>query len=294
MLVVRQRLYEDAVGMLGGYVSMLPLKQDPSKPRTKAKPAGSGWAGSLSVPSAAEQVAQDLIDLRLEVGEHPRSLSFGLEAGSHRATNMHLHPPLPPSFFTPLYLRTSLSLAICAARAGLCPGSCPGAGAHASVANLAAIIARCSCEWPPCALSHAFPLLPFPPPHTATFPEAGMPPMPEGFEYIEPGVAPDSSPEAQVATLAGLSLCGFCPASLCKSGLLLPAKPQLGLIRASATGMLFGFASARGLAEFVAQGPEAAIEAIDKAVVQRPILGKVLGRTASVHPTLSLQVRLLV
>ncbi|GAX72985.1 hypothetical protein CEUSTIGMA_g437.t1 [Chlamydomonas eustigma] len=60
LLVVRQRLYEEASSMLGGYTSMLPSQVKVKQP--KASQVSNPWISKLQVPSAAEQEANTRID----------------------------------------------------------------------------------------------------------------------------------------------------------------------------------------------------------------------------------------
>jgi hypothetical protein len=69
LLVVRQRLYEEATSMLGGYTSMLPSQV---KVKSKANhQAVNPWTSKLQVPSAAEQEANARIQSTpLDVGPY--------------------------------------------------------------------------------------------------------------------------------------------------------------------------------------------------------------------------------
>lgn len=63
LLVVRDRLYEQATALLGGFARMLPTAGS-----GKAK-VTSVWMAKLAVPSAAELVAQALEGASLQVGK---------------------------------------------------------------------------------------------------------------------------------------------------------------------------------------------------------------------------------
>lgn len=65
LLVVRQRLFEHAVGMLGGFVSMLPAL---AKGKGRAAKSANPLAACLAGPSAEERAAQALEESTLQVG----------------------------------------------------------------------------------------------------------------------------------------------------------------------------------------------------------------------------------
>ncbi|KAG1665616.1 hypothetical protein FOA52_011447 [Chlamydomonas sp. UWO 241] len=172
------------------------------------------------------------------------------------------------------------------------------------------------------------------------------PPVPDGLEFV---AVPASEGDADLLhMLQGLSLGGFCPVALAKSGLLRPAAPSVGLLREHASGQLLGFFSAAALAEYAAgyssegaassaragatdstaaDGAGAATESVavdeeggaeggteagaasaqavggssggggggvlsrrlDEVVLERPLLWRLLGRSDELHPALSLQ-----
>ena len=142
----------------------------------------------------------------------------------------------------------------------------------------------------------------------STLPEE-LPVFPEGFEYIgAPQTADGLSSHQSVVMLQGVSLSGFCAASILERaspkaetnagaaasaelpqqpGVLRLVKPSLGFVKVAASGELLGFSSPEALRAFAAD-PAAVLSGIDAAVIRQPLLAKLLGRSG-LHPSLQLQ-----
>eukprot|EP00955_Chlamydomonas_euryale_P054577 355877-Chlamydomonas_euryale.AAC.3 len=70
----------------------------------------------------------------------------------------------------------------------------------------------------------------------------------EGLEFVAAPATGNGGSGELLARLQSLSMGGFCPVSLAKTGVLRTSQPSVGMLREASTGQLLGFGSAAALA----------------------------------------------